>query len=106
MSGLAAAQNAEMDGGKVTAAGVGGETGDDSTRRAQRDTMLSPRFYTTDFAKLDRLDELGPRGVGRADRGVSPRRQSRSFRRNDEFDKDLPPIPDALRNSSISWSVR
>ena len=28
----------------------------ESTRVAQQDTMLSPRFYTTDFDALDRVD--------------------------------------------------
>ena len=31
---------------------------DEATRIAQQDTMLSPRFYTTDFVELDRTDEF------------------------------------------------
>jgi len=28
----------------------------DTTRAAQSDTLLAPRFYTTDFDELDKLD--------------------------------------------------
>jgi magnesium-protoporphyrin IX monomethyl ester (oxidative) cyclase len=31
-------------------------TPDESTRLAQQDTMLTPRFYTTDFDAIDRID--------------------------------------------------
>lgn len=35
---------------------IAGRTPNESTRRAQADTMLSPRFYKTDFAAMNRID--------------------------------------------------
>ena len=33
-----------------------------STSAAQHDTLLAPRFYTTDFAELDKMTVEGVRG--------------------------------------------
>jgi magnesium-protoporphyrin IX monomethyl ester (oxidative) cyclase len=35
---------------------VAGRLPNESTQRAQQDTMLSPRFYRTDFEAMDRID--------------------------------------------------
>jgi magnesium-protoporphyrin IX monomethyl ester (oxidative) cyclase len=66
----------------------------DTTRQAQQETMLSPRFYTTDFEAMDRVD------VGRyraewdelvAEFRRDPNRNH--FKRNEDFDGDFSAIP-------------
>ena len=37
-------------------------TRDDAMEMAKENTVLSPRFYTTDFDALDAIDEVGPGG--------------------------------------------
>ena len=76
------------------------------TRAAQQDAALSPRFYTTDFAAMDRLD-VGPvrakwddlMNEFRAD----PNRNH--FKRTDEFDQDFSSLPPALRQQFIDFLV-
>ncbi len=42
---------------------------DDATALAMQNTLLTPRFYTTDFDEMDAIDvSPGPPGLGRADR--------------------------------------
>jgi magnesium-protoporphyrin IX monomethyl ester (oxidative) cyclase len=66
----------------------------DTTRQAQQETMLSPRFYTTDFEAMDRVD------VGRyraewdelvAEFRRDPNRNH--FKRTEEFDADFSGMP-------------
>jgi magnesium-protoporphyrin IX monomethyl ester (oxidative) cyclase len=59
----------------------------DSTRAAQDSALLSPRFYTTDFAEIDRIDVSSVRKPWdelMAEMRADPNK--RHFQRTDEFD--------------------
>jgi magnesium-protoporphyrin IX monomethyl ester (oxidative) cyclase len=78
----------------------------DTTRAAQADTILTPRFYTTDFDEMDRLDVSLVRGEwdGLIDElGSDPNKGH--FVRNEEFDFDLGSLPEPLRLEFIDFLV-
>ena len=69
----------------------------DSTKVAQETTMLSPRFYTTDFAELDKTDVSAVREQWDeliAELKSDPNK--RHFVRNEEFDADFSGLPPEL----------
>jgi magnesium-protoporphyrin IX monomethyl ester (oxidative) cyclase len=60
----------------------------EATRIAQQNTVLSPRFYTTDFAEVDRTDVSAVRAEWdelMAEMRADPNRNH--FKRNEEFDE-------------------
>lgn len=64
------------------------------TRSAQTDAMLAPRFYTTDFAALERIDVSPMRAEWdalMAEFRSDPNRKH--FRRTPEFESDFPDMP-------------
>jgi magnesium-protoporphyrin IX monomethyl ester (oxidative) cyclase len=70
----------------------------DATRVALENTVLSPRFYTTDFAELDRTDVSSVREEW--DRLIAEMRADpnrRHFVRNEEFDQDFALEPELDR---------
>ncbi len=78
----------------------------ESTRAAQQETALSPRFYTTDFAEMDRLDIEPLRAEWdaiiaefRADPNLD------HFKRNADFDADFSGMSPALRQAFIDFLV-
>lgn len=84
----------------------GFRTSQDSTRHAQQDTILTPRFYTTDFAKMDKVDVSLMRADWDAlvaEMRADPNRGH--FRRNALFDVDLDAMPPALRKEFIEFLV-
>lgn len=79
----------------------------DTTRQAVQDTMLSPRFYTTDFDELDRTDVSSVRAEW--DRLLGEMRDDPNkghFRRNEAWDKiDLAALPEGLRKEFLDFLV-
>ena len=79
----------------------------ETTKLAQQDTLLAPRFYTTDFAALDRIDVSGVRGEWDAllaEMKADPNRQH--FRRNEAWDTvDLMAMPEGLRKEFVDFLV-
>ncbi len=79
----------------------------ESTRLAIKDAMLSPRFYTTDFKEMDRLDVSSVRkewdallAEMRADLNKG------HFKRTDAWDKfDIDALPEGLRKEFIDFLV-
>lgn len=78
----------------------------ETTRAAQQETALNPRFYTTDFAELDRLDIEPLRQQWDeliAEFRRDPNRDH--FKRNAEFEADFSGWPDDLRQAFIDFLV-
>ncbi len=78
----------------------------DATRQAQRDTVLSPRFYTTDFKAMDRMDVSAVRGEW--DELIAEMRRDPNrghFVRTAEFDADLSTLPEGLRREFLDFLV-
>jgi magnesium-protoporphyrin IX monomethyl ester (oxidative) cyclase len=81
-------------------------TVNETTRLAQRDTVLSPRFYTTDFAAMDRLDVAPLRREWDELMAEFARDTNKGhFIRNADFDLDLGALPDDLRQEFIDFLV-
>ncbi len=78
----------------------------ETTRAAQEDTILSPRFYTTDFAAMERIDVSGVRAEWDgliAELRADPNRGH--FIRNEKFDVDLSAMPAELRAELLEFLV-
>ncbi len=82
-------------------------TSKDTTNIASEDTLLAPRFYTTDFAELDRLDVSSVRAEW--DELIAEMRSDPNknhFKRTDAWDKiDLMAMPEGLRKEFIDFLV-
>ena len=82
------------------------KTINESTRHAQEDTILSPRFYTTDFAAMERIDVSGVRSEW--DGLIAELRADTNkghFIRDARFDMDLSTLEPALRAEFLEFLV-
>jgi len=84
-----------------------GLTQNDTLRMAQADTVLSPRFYTTDFDELDRVDVSSVRDEWDpllAEMRSDPNKGH--FVRNENWEiPDLASLPEGLRKEFIDFLV-
>ena len=73
---------------------------------AREDTVLSPRFYTTDFAAMDRIDVTPVRAEWDAliaEMASDPNKLH--FKRTDAFDGVIESLPDGLREEFTDFLV-
>lgn len=78
----------------------------ETTRMAQKTTTLSPRFYTTDFAEMNRISVGLVRGEWDALIAELASDINRShFARNKDWDFDPAQLPEALRKEFIDFLV-
>ena len=82
-------------------------TSKDTTAMAQQDTVLSPRFYTTDFDELDRIDVTPVRAEW--DQLIAEMRSDPNkghFKRDENWDQvRLEDLPEGLRKEFVDFLV-
>jgi magnesium-protoporphyrin IX monomethyl ester (oxidative) cyclase len=82
------------------------EMANETTRLALTDTVLTPRFYTTDFDAIDRLDISSIRPQWDALMAEFEQDTNRKFfTRDDEFDGDFSTLPPELHGEFIDFLV-
>ena len=77
-----------------------------STESAREDTVLSPRFYTTDYAYMDKIDVSGVRREWDAlvaEMGSDPNRGH--FVRDGRFDADFSQLEPELRRELLDFMI-
>jgi magnesium-protoporphyrin IX monomethyl ester (oxidative) cyclase len=81
-------------------------TTEDATRRAEADTLLTPRFYRTDYRALDRID-LSPVRQDWDQLMAEFRRDNNRhhFERDDEFAGEVRDLPPGLREEFVEFLV-
>ena len=78
----------------------------DTTRQAQADSMLAPRFYTTDFEAMDRIDVAPVRREWDALIAELRRDVNRHhFTRDEEFVREIRELPEDVRREFVDFLV-
>jgi magnesium-protoporphyrin IX monomethyl ester (oxidative) cyclase len=81
-------------------------TTEDATRRAEADTLLTPRFYRTDYAALDRIDLTPVRAEWDQLMAEFRRDGNRHhFERDQQFADEVRELPPGLREEFIEFLV-
>jgi magnesium-protoporphyrin IX monomethyl ester (oxidative) cyclase len=77
-----------------------------ATEKAKESTLLSPRFYTTDFAAIDRLDISPVRAEWDAMMAEFRRDTNRNhFERDAQFESELRELAPELRNEFMEFLI-
>lgn len=78
----------------------------DSTARARQESLLSPRFYTTDYAAMERLDISPVRHEWDQMMAEFERDENRThFRRVEDFSPHAERLPEALREEFLDFLI-
>ena len=78
----------------------------ESTRTAQEDTLLSPRFYTTDFDALDAIDVSPVRAEWDALlEELAEDRNKRHFKRDEDWHQQIRDLPEGLRKEFMDFLI-
>jgi magnesium-protoporphyrin IX monomethyl ester (oxidative) cyclase len=81
-------------------------TSEEATERARTSTLLSPRFYTTDFAAMDRIDVSPLRAEWDAMLAEYEGDNNHDhFQRGPEFAAEVRELPPALRQEFIDFLI-
>ncbi|MEO0420846.1 MAG: magnesium-protoporphyrin IX monomethyl ester (oxidative) cyclase [Pseudomonadota bacterium] len=78
----------------------------ESTQRAHEETLLSPRFYTTDFDAMDKIDVSGVRAEW--DRLMAEFESDNNkdhFQRDEQFASEIQELPEDLRKEFVDFLI-
>ncbi len=85
---------------------IGINSGTDATRKAEANTLLSPRFYKTDYAALERFDAAPVRAEWDQLIGEFRRDVNRDhFERNAQFDAEVAALPADLHQEFLDFLI-